>query len=132
MKTFKLLKDDTIEVKFQFGSTQNDYVTINLTKKEIKQVFEMANKPQSTKFEFFWKLYPKKVSRKPALQAWIRHNCDEKYDEIAKGLKEWMGSDDWSDKKFIPHPATFLNQERWDSPPIQHVPQTRKPWSNVA
>jgi len=131
MKTFKLLGDSTVDVKFQFGSDRNDFVIINLSKKEIKQIYEMANKPKANKFEFFWKLYPKKVNRKPALQSWIRLNCDENYDAIAKGLKVWMQSPDWADLKFIPHPSTFLNQERWDSPPMQQIIETRKPWSNV-
>ncbi len=135
MKTFKLLKDGTINIKFQFGSQKDDFVIVNLNKKETRQIFDMVNKPKANKFEFFWKLYPKKVNRKPALQNWIRLNCDDNYDAIARGLKLWIQSPDWSDIKFIPYPSTFLNQERWDSPPTKessNIIETRKPWSNVA
>ena len=47
MKTFKLLKDGTINIKFQFGSQKDDFVIVNLNKKETRQIFDMVNKPKA-------------------------------------------------------------------------------------
>lgn len=65
-------------------------------------------------FEEFWKKYPRKVAKKKALKAWDKINPDRKLldkmlssIEIAKKSRAWI-------EGFIPHPATYLNGERWE------------------
>ena len=64
-----------------------------------------------TGFKEFWKYYPKKVGKGQAIKAWVVNECEANSEEIIKALKKYPFSDD---KKFIPHPSTFLNQWRWE------------------
>lgn len=81
-------------------------------------------------FEKFWKLFPRKVSKKTALQKWEKINPDEDlYKKIILALEAYCKSEQWvKDKQFIPHPATWLHQERWnDELP---TPAPKKPFYN--
>ena len=69
------------------------------------------------KFEQFWKVYPRKVAKVNALTAWIKqdveadmYNAKAAIDDIEKRTRlGW-----WSkDKTKIPHPATWINSQRW-------------------
>ena len=64
-------------------------------------------------FEQFWSLYPKKVSRAKALESWIKQK--PKLDEVLHALSWQKSSKDWfeSNGKYVPYPATYLNQHRW-------------------
>lgn len=76
------------------------------------------NKDLSTPefFEVFWSLYPRKVAKPNALKAWRKIKPNNLLAaEIMDGLKKHKASRQWQEDngRFIPHPATFLNQERW-------------------
>lgn len=72
-------------------------------------------------FEKFWASYPNPVAKPKALQAWVKVNPDAAViAEMRAGLGRWKASRDWAKDAgaFIPHPATWLNQARWnDHPP---------------
>jgi hypothetical protein len=71
-------------------------------------------------FDHFWNAYPRKVGKPAAKKA-----MKSKYDAVARpfiieGVRKWVTYWDQSgtNEQFIPHPATFLNQERYlDEPP---------------
>lgn len=65
-------------------------------------------------FELFWYFYPKKQAKKVALVSWNRI-APEHYPAIMKAVAQFKKSDDWhrDGGRYIPMPATFLNQERW-------------------
>jgi len=70
-------------------------------------------------FDRFWATYPRKVSKSVAKQVWIKKKLDNKADIIIADVekrKVTCGADCWLNerKTFIPHPATYLNQERWE------------------
>jgi hypothetical protein len=68
------------------------------------------------RFQNFWSLYPNKKSKGHALKVWNRLNPSEQlYAEILKGVARAKNSMAWlkDDGQFIPHPATWLNGERW-------------------
>jgi hypothetical protein len=45
---------------------------------------------------------------------------DAKFLFVMAGLNRWKACEQWQNPRFIPHPSTFLNQERWkDMPPAQ-------------
>jgi hypothetical protein len=70
-----------------------------------------------TSFAEFWLAYPKKVSRKVAEKSWLHIKPNETlFKKIMSALEVVKKSDGWvkDDGKFIPHPSTWLNQERWD------------------
>jgi hypothetical protein len=74
-------------------------------------------------FEQFWQTYPKKVGREAARKSWIKSKLN--VDDVLKALEWQKKSDQWqkSDGQFIPNPATYLNQGRWqDEQPISAAP----------
>lgn len=68
-------------------------------------------------FETFWKEYPKKRDKKQAEKAWLKLKpSQELFDKIMQAVQCWKDSDDWQKDggQFIPYPATWLNNERWN------------------
>lgn len=69
-------------------------------------------------FDAFWIAYPRKVGKSAALKSWNKLNPP--IDDILAALKWQVKSEQWMKDagQFIPHPATWLNQGRWqDEPP---------------
>ena len=63
------------------------------------------------RFEEFWQEYPRKTAKEAARKAWKVARARVGADTIMAGLRAAL----WpSDSQFIPHPATWLNQGRWD------------------
>jgi hypothetical protein len=80
----------------------------NLTKKTKKQ-----EKQTSDRFDEFWNLYPKKLSKAQALKAWklaIKRKPDTEIIEAARAYS--LGK--LPDVQFIPLASTWLNNDRWD------------------
>ena len=76
-------------------------------------------------FDDFWSLYPRRVAKKDARRAWDRIS-PRLHPSILTALFEWARI--WNargEPEFIPHPATWLNGERWeDDFPPDHRPYT--------
>lgn len=66
-------------------------------------------------FDEFWALYPRKVARKTAQAKWKKLG-KRKQQAALKHLKKSPYAS--SDPQFIPHPTTYINQERWDDEPL--------------
>lgn len=68
------------------------------------------------RFEEFWKLYPRKVGKGAARKAWTKlkpgPGLCERILEAVECQRDWP---QWRKDggQFIPHPATWLHQERW-------------------
>lgn len=69
-------------------------------------------------FEIFWQAYPRKVGKPAAKKAWGRVNVLS--GDVLDGLEHWKRSVQWQDTQFIPHPATFLNQRRWEDKEVNN------------
>ena len=72
---------------------------------------------EDSDFDLFWNLYPRKVGKPAARRAWMARNGAPK-GVLLDGLEAWRNSEEWRDPQFIPHPATFLNQRRWEDKPL--------------
>jgi len=71
-------------------------------------------------FDLFWQAYPRKVGKSAAEKTWnkLLPNIDDCLKAIAwqKETPQWFKNNG----QFIPHPATWLNQERWaDEPTLE-------------
>jgi len=79
-------------------------------------------------FEQFWSSYPRKIKKKETLLIWQRKNLDLKIEEILTGLNHYKQSEQWcrDGGKFIPHPTTWLNGERWNDEILQK--KTARAW----
>ena len=67
-------------------------------------------------FEAFYAAYPKKVAKPQALKAWNKQAATVGPDVIMAALDKHKHQEQWQKEngKFIPHPATWLNQHRWN------------------
>ena len=64
-------------------------------------------------FNEWYEMYPRKVAKKVAQKAWARLTEPEKreaMEALPNHIKYWKLQG--TDKEFIPHPATWLNQGR--------------------
>ena len=66
------------------------------------------------KFDDFYKCFPRKTAKGLARKAWELAVAKTNPDVIISKAALFAASVEGKDKKFIPHPATWLNQERWD------------------
>ena len=81
------------------------------------RVTEPSNTKEDTKkyissFQEFWKIYPRKIGKKQASKIFGKY--DEKhYAKIIHGVRLFAQENKTTEERFIPHPSTWLNQERW-------------------
>jgi hypothetical protein len=77
-------------------------------------VNRMVNKDMSkSAFDEFYAAYPRKENRANALRSWLKISPSKHTMIIADVINRAEYHDSWSEKKFIPLPASYLNQERW-------------------
>lgn len=104
-------------------------VTVDGAGREEKRREEKKDTPHTPQgalvgFDQFWAEYPNKVGKAVAQKAWIRIAPDEeKRALIMAGLQRAKLSAQWTKDggQFIPHPSTWLNQQRWEdeyAPPL--------------
>ena len=65
-------------------------------------------------FDKFWKIYPRKIGKGKAKDAFNKAVLKTTLLTIMDAVSEYAQSVHGKDAKFIPHAATWLNQERWD------------------
>lgn len=85
-------------------------------------------------FEAFYGKYPRKVGKPAAKRAWKVAIKRDGIDAIRAGFKAWVKhwADDKIEEQFIPHPATWLNQARYnDQPPVGQA-GARADWADQA
>ena len=72
-----------------------------------------VNKEYIDRFDAFWKHYPRKVAKPNALKAWLKLKPD---DDLTKKIISAVSKQNLSarEEKFIPHPASWLNGQRWE------------------
>lgn len=74
-------------------------------------------------FDKFWQFYPRKIGKRAALKAFSRLDAEEQSAavEMAEAFGEAMQHVLASNRCFIPHPSTWLNQGRWDDDPAEWI-----------
>lgn len=66
-------------------------------------------------FGAFWSAYPRRTAKGEARKAWLSMlKRGAEPTDVIKAAEEFATRVASSDPKFIPHPATWLNQERYD------------------
>lgn len=92
--------------------TNNDITNneLQITNNEITKT-EINNN-----FDEFYSLYPRKEAKQKALLAYKKAIKTVDKDTILQGLKKYIKhiEKNKTEKKFIKHPATWLNQECWN------------------
>lgn len=68
-------------------------------------------------FSRFWAIYPKKIGKGAAQRSWDKLKHQESLSVAILEAVKWQSKcRDWQKEggQFIPHPATWLNQRRWE------------------
>jgi len=70
----------------------------------------------SNNFEKFWNAYPNKKGKAAAFKVFEKKKISEKLlNSILEAIQSQKNWEEWTKEagQYIPHPATWLNQERW-------------------
>ena len=124
-------KSDVVKMALFTYLSNNHQITIN--KDADKLIGRMKNGTFKTRpktltkrvdehltFDEFWAVYPKKRGKGAALSSWTKiRPSKDLTQEIIKSVESHVQSPDWlkDGGQFIPNPATFLNQRRWQDEP---------------
>jgi biotin operon repressor len=76
-----------------------------------------------SEFNSFWENYPKKVDKGAAVRAFRKALKQFDPIDIIEGAKRFSADPNLPEKRFIKNPATWLNAEAWNNPPL---PERRK------
>jgi hypothetical protein len=68
-------------------------------------------------FDAFWSVYPRRVGKGAARKSFEKALKIASADEIMSGLRRQLPYYSTREHQFIPHPSTWLNQERWSDDP---------------
>ncbi|GAA2941112.1 hypothetical protein ACFO7V_16730 [Glutamicibacter bergerei] len=73
---------------------------------------------RATRFEEFWKIYPRKVGKDKAEPKYA--TCLKRADEqtIIDGAHRLANDPNLPEKKYIPHPTTWLERGGWNDEPL--------------
>lgn len=99
----------------QSNKKQNKTKQINLSDSE-------------TGFDVFWEHYPRHEGKTKARESFIKAlRKGVKLDELVAAIEKHKQSAQWQKDggQYIPHPATWLNQQRWEDEVLTGVPQQR-------
>ena len=109
---------------YQGEDMENDQQTANkrpasdqqvTTNKNVKNVKNVKKDIYTSNFEIFWKAYPKKIGKAPALKVWLKLKSDDALiTNILSALEIQKKTAQWQDQQYIPYPTTWLNQQRWN------------------
>jgi hypothetical protein len=81
-------------------------------------------------FEAFYFMYPRKIGKRAAEKSWNRLTKDEQQEALAalpNHLAYWKFKQ--TEKDYICHPATWLNQGRWeDELEFEKAKKPELPW----
>ncbi len=91
---------------------------------QLKRVKEMNNSFDHW-FNEFWEMYPRKVAKSTAhKEAKAKATTPEKQSQILEGLKVQLPDFLSREPRFVPHPSTWLRQQRWlDEPEPARSPE---------
>jgi hypothetical protein len=84
-------------------------------------------------FREFWSAYPNHQKRSEAVKSFRRAVLRDGPDRIAAGLETWVRywAADGTEQRFIPHPTTWLNQNRYEDTPPRPAKTEPKAWDAI-
>lgn len=77
------------------------------------------------RFDTFWAAYPRKTEKQDAMKAFVKLNPDDDlFEQILRGLEISKKSEQWQNKRFVKHAATWLNKACWtDEVTVEFAPK---------
>ena len=110
-----MLENPMLENRTQYNT--KEYNTKEFITKDIPPISPKGGKDCSDLFNQFWSSYPKHIAKQSAVKAFEKLKPDEKLLEaMLKAIAMQKESKQWEKDggAFIPYPATWLNQRRWE------------------
>ena len=130
LATQKRIEEDRIEEKRRVSARSAEETLKKAVKPpKIDVTTGEVTYTQGAYFEMFWKVYPKKVGKLAAMKAWFKiRPSKELCEKIVEAVAQQISSEQWIREggRFIPHPATWLNQGRWDDEIITNSTKVHK------
>jgi uncharacterized protein YdaU (DUF1376 family) len=109
--------------------------TVSSAKDIVPSALTPTPSEDDGRFAQFWAAYPRKTGKAAALKSWTRlHPTAERLAQMLATLARQRAEPQWTKDagQFIPHPATWLNQGRWDDEPtVASTEHTREPGTYV-
>ena len=102
-------KNDTTKNNNNKDNNSNNNIKENTKESEKEsKILELFNE--------FWDIYPRKVDKKGSYKAFKNiDNIIEIAPEIISAVKKHKQTKQWQNSQYIPHPTTYLHQERWET-----------------
>lgn len=75
---------------------------------------ELSKELSNTLFDEFWSSYPKKQGKRAARKAWDSAVKRAYPREVLVGLERFCDHAAGMDSRYVPHPSTWLNGDRWE------------------
>jgi len=82
-------------------------------------------------FENLWELFPRKVGKDEALRSWKRIRGRVDLETLKTAVSKHAALCAGKEKQFIPHPATWLNDGRWQDEDLQPPKPVEVNWPQV-
>lgn len=96
----------------------------------LRHARERIQKPDIKGFDDFYEMYPRKVGKALAKKHWERLAPDATLREkIALNLSKRIKGE-WKEikKEYIPHPGTYINNERWEDEVDEPKTKSKLTW----
>ena len=90
--------------------------------KDIKSANALSANAQEVarRFDKFWSVYPRHEGKQAAQKAFDKIKPDDTLLEtMINTIVRQKQTEQWSDPRYIPHPATWLNGRRWEDEPVK-------------
>lgn len=113
----KRIRDASHDATNDAQKTQDDAIELRTKNQEQEKNTPQPPKGNDGRFDVFWNAYPKKVARETAKKAFGKVRPDgELMDIILSRLEAYKHTPQWlkDGGQYIPNPATWLNQKRWE------------------
>ncbi|GAB3558821.1 hypothetical protein GCM10027405_05610 [Arthrobacter alkaliphilus] len=90
---------------------------------------KISSSSSTADFDAFWVRYPRKVAKAAAQKAFAKALKSTDVETVMSGVEALRTEVAGKDQKFTPHPATWLNEGRWDDEPSGQLQiPVNSPW----
>jgi DNA-binding Lrp family transcriptional regulator len=91
---------------------------IEVDKEEVDRALTSAGSEITDSFDVFYLAYPRKAGKEGARRAFAKAARSTDPGVIIAGARRFAADPNLPEKQYVPHPATWLNQGRWDDEPL--------------
>jgi hypothetical protein len=124
---------NSYNLKCEKSATSKEHSYEEHIYKELNPIVPLE---QETRFNEFWKLYPRKIGKKECNRLYKKVS-EEEHQLILKNIQDRLDTKEWkTDTKqnlqYILHPTTYIRNERWNDEIVgiienENIPEFLKP-----